>query len=114
MKIISVFEFIIKTSSIIGAIGAIIAGIVAVYKVVRNIERQYDKIQEHMLENYKSILQLKIMSSEMPLSERVAAANAYLSDKIKGNGGVKAYCNQELYPRWAAEQRERSGGNGDD
>ena len=113
MKAIDIVDIIIKTSGVLGAIGAIIAGIVAVYKVVRKIETQYDKIQEHMLENYKAILQLKIMSPEMPLSERVAAANAYLSDDIKGNGGVNAYCNSELYPRWAAEQRERSDGNGD-
>lgn len=114
MKAIEIVDIIIKISGLIGAIGAIIAGIVAVYKLVRKIEKQYDKIQEHMLENYKAILQLKIMSPEMPLSERVAAADIYLSDGIKGNGGVKAYCNSELYPRWAEEQRGRSGGNGDD
>lgn len=114
MKVIDIIDLIIKISGLIGAIGAIIAGIVAIYKLVRKIEKQYDKIQEHMLENYKAILQLKIMSPEMPLSERVSAADVYLSDVIKGNGGVKAYCNSELYPRWAEEQRGRSGGNGDD
>lgn len=104
------WDLFIKIASVIGAFGTVGGGFVAVYKAVRKIEKHYEKIQEHMLENYKSILQLKIMAPEMPLSERKAAADEYLSEKINGNGGVKAYCNEYLYPTWAKEQKERSAG----
>lgn len=105
------WELIIKFASIIGAIGTIGGCFIYVYKAVRNIEKHYEKIQEHMLENYKAILQLKIMAPEMPMSERVEAARVYLSDRVNGNGGVKVFCNEYLYPEWAKQQRERSGEN---
>lgn len=128
-------DLFIKIASVIGALGTIIGALIAIYKSFRKIEKRLERYEEndkslkniekkigqtqtdienihrHMLENYKSILQLKIVSPEMPMSERVDAANRYLSDEIKGNGGVKTFCNKYLFNAWAKEQQERSDNN---
>lgn len=105
------WDIIIRIAAIIGAFGTIGAAFAAIYKLVRNTERRYEKIEEHMLENHKSILRLTIMSPEMPTSERIKAADIYVSDKIKGNGGVKAYVDKVLRPKWIEEQSRRCGEN---
>jgi hypothetical protein len=128
-------DLIIKIAAVVGAFGTIGGGFVAVYKTVRKIEKRLEQneknseslksiekkveqiqsdittIHRHTRENHKSVLQLKIVSSAMPMSERVEAANEYLSDEVHGNGGVKAYCNEHLFPEWAKEQKERSAGH---
>lgn len=121
-------EMIIKIAGIIGAVG-VIAGVlwkvhlilVKVEKIVEKLDEHsksieefktygdaIKKLQEHSLENYRQILRLVIVSPEMPLSERVAAAETYCSDEIGGNGGVKTFYKNKLAPKWAEEQEKRS------
>lgn len=104
-------ELIIKIASAIGAVGTLIGVLASIYKLVRRIEKRDEKIEAHMLDNYKSILRLTIMSPEMPLSERIKAADTYVSDEIRGNGAVKAYVDTVLRPKWVDEQSRRCGEN---
>lgn len=61
----------------------------------KQLEEMSEKIQtleEHSEENYMGVLQLRIMSSEMPLEERLRAGERYVNNK--GNGAVKAKYKQ--------------------
>lgn len=121
-------EMIVKVAGLIGAVG-VIAGVlwklhlilVKVEKTVAKLEEHSEsieqfktygdmikKLQEHGLENYREILRLVIVSPEMPLSERISAAEKYCSDEVGGNGGVKNYYKTKLAPKWAEEQEKRS------
>lgn len=44
-------------------------------------------LQKHVTENYMSTLRLTIMSSEMPMEERLQAGEKYVN--LNGNGAVK-------------------------
>lgn len=105
------WDLIIKIASVIGAFGTVGGGLAAIYKLIRRIEKHNEKVEEHMRENYKSILRLTIMSPEMPLSERIKASDEYVSEKLNGNGAVKAYVDTVLRPKWVEEQSRRCGEN---
>ena len=81
------FEKILLVASLLTAIGAIIATVVKIYKLIRKCEKWVEEQTEHSLDNYLSIKRLTIMSHEMPLSERIAAGEKYI--KYGGNGEVK-------------------------
>lgn len=78
---------IILIASVLTALGVIITTAVKVYKFIRKWEKWVDEQSVHSLDNYMSILQLKIMSPYMPLSERLKAGDIYV--KLGGNGEVK-------------------------
>lgn len=78
---------IILIASVLTALGVIITTAVKVYKFIRKWEKWVDEQSVHSLDNYMSILQLKIMSPYMPLSERLKAGDVYV--KLGGNGEVK-------------------------
>ena len=80
-------ETIILSGSFLTALGVIIATAVKLYRFVRKWEKWADDQSEHSLDNYMSIMQLKIMSPYMPLSERIKAGDKYVS--LGGNGEVK-------------------------
>lgn len=121
-------ELIAKIAGLIGAIGSVIGVLWKLHKILVKVEKAaatleehsvsivtfkgygeaIAKLQEHSLENYRQILRLVIVSPEMPLSERISAAEVYCSDEIGGNGGVKNYYKTKLAPRWAEEQERRS------
>ena len=65
--------------------------------VATNIDKVQDipDIKKHCHENYLTNLRLTIMSSEMPLGERIVAAEKYISEG--GNGDVKKFCINELH-----------------
>ena len=69
----------------------------AMVHVAKNIDNVKDipDIKKHCHENYLSNLRLTIMSSEMPLGERIVAAEKYISEG--GNGDVKKFCINELH-----------------
>lgn len=60
----------------------------------KNLESKVDKLVEHDEDQYLSILRLTIMSSDMPISERIIAGDKYV--KKGGNGEVKQYYQKML------------------
>ncbi len=78
---------IILIASVLTALTVIITTAVKVYKFIRKWEKWVDEQSVHSLDNYMSILQLKIMSPYMPLSERIKAGDVYV--KLGGNGEIK-------------------------
>ena len=83
----SLMDNIILMASLLTAVGVIVATAVKIYKFIRKWEKWVDEQSVHSLDNYMSILQLKIMSPYMPLSERIKAGDIYV--KLGGNGEVK-------------------------
>ena len=63
-------------------------------KATAKLEAKVDKLVEHDEDQYMSILRLTIMSSEMPISERIIAGDKYV--KKNGNGDVKKYYQKML------------------
>ena len=87
-------EKIIFIGGFLGAIVAIGAFMIKVYKFIRAWERWVQEKDRHDKDNYLSIQQLKIMSPYMPLSERVKAGEIYI--KNGGNGEVRFKYNELL------------------
>lgn len=85
---------IILVASVLTALGVIIATAAKVYKFIRKWEKWVEEQSEHSLDNYMSVLQLKIMSPYMPVSERIKAGDKYV--RLDGNGEVKAVYHQLL------------------
>ena len=85
---------IILIASVLTALGVIVTTCVKVYKFIRKWEKWAEEQSEHNLDNYMSVLQLKIMSPYMPVSERLKAGDRYV--KLNGNGEVKLVYNQLL------------------
>ena len=83
----SLTDNIILMASLLTAVGVIVATAVKIYKFIRKWEKWVDEQSVHSLDNYMSILQLKIMSPYMPMSERIKAGDIYV--KLGGNGEVK-------------------------
>lgn len=101
-------EKIVLLGSALTATSALIATIVKVYKFVRKCESWVEETSEHSLDNYMSILQLKIMSPYMPLTERIKAGDKYV--KLGGNGEIK-HKYQELLEQLSQEEQERKNEN---
>lgn len=80
-------ENIILLGSLLTALGVIVATAVKIYKFIRKWEKWVDEQSVHSFDNYMSILQLKIMSPYMPVSERIRAGDKYV--KLGGNGEIK-------------------------
>lgn len=78
---------IIFIASLLTSLGVIVATAIKIYKFIRKWEKWVDEQSVHSLDNYMSILQLKIMSPYMPLSERIKAGDVYV--KLGGNGEVR-------------------------
>lgn len=105
-------EWIIKIGAAIAAIAALWKGIIAfvrrldgitndvketkeyVMNNIKNVESIPD-IEQHCRENYLGIKRLTVMSSDMPLGERIIAGRDYI--KAGGNGDVKHYIEEELH-----------------
>ena len=84
-------EWIIK-------IGGAITAIVAIWRAVVFFVHLADDIKDlkrHTRENYLGIKRLTVMSHDMPLGERIIAADEYL--KEGGNGEVKKYIVSTLH-----------------
>ena len=83
----TVAEKIILIANVITALTVIFTFIITAYKFIRREEKWRERKDRHDRENYLNILRLVIMSEEMPLSERIAARDKYIS--LGGNGAVK-------------------------
>ncbi len=80
-------ENIIYTGSILTALGIIVSTAVKLHRFLRKWEIWVEETKEHSKDNYMSVLQLKIMSPFMPLTERIKAGDKYV--ELGGNGEVK-------------------------
>lgn len=90
-------------------IGGGIGALIAVWKAVKALVHFSDDINDikrHTFENYLSSLRLTIMSNDMPLGERIIAADDYL--KAGGNGEVKKYIETHLHTKELVKDYEES------
>jgi len=94
-------DAIIKIAALLSALGVIIAAAVKVIRVTNKVRNSIEgfntsvqNLQEHSAENYMGILRLTIMSSEMPIGERIVAGHKYLTKG--GNGDVKKYLKEHF------------------
>ena len=94
-------EMILKIAAVLSAIGVIGAAIRKFYLAVKNLIEKINSVsttlvtlEENSKENYMSLLRLTIMSSEMPIGERIVAGHKYLENN--GNGEVKRFLESEF------------------
>lgn len=94
-------NLVIKIAGFISALGVIMAAAIRVITVTNKVKKSIDTftatvndLKEHSEENYLSLLRLTIMSSEMPIGERIVAGHKYL--KLGGNGDVKSFLKSEF------------------
>ena len=91
----SVLDFIIKLGSVITALGIIFALLCGALKLaLRPIIKKFETYDKHMHQNYMGILRLTIMSSEMPIGERIVAGQEYLDRD--GNGEIKKFLEEKF------------------
>ncbi len=87
-------ENIIVIGSVLTALGIVSANCLKVYRFLRKWEEWVCEMNGHSKDNYMSIMQLKIMSPYMPLTERIKAGDKYV--ELGGNGEVKHKYQQLL------------------
>lgn len=94
-------DLIIQIAAVLSALGVIIGAAIKVWKTVKafnaKISAVLDTVEDlktHSNENYMSLLRLTIMSSEMPIGERIVAGQKYLD--AGGNGEVKKFLQNEF------------------
>lgn len=92
---------IIKAAAVLSALGVIVGGAVAIWRFIIKLSGNIKRLNEtladlkaHSNENYMSLLRLTIMSSEMPIGERIVAGHKYLANG--GNGDVKTFLKKEF------------------
>lgn len=93
-------DWVIKIGSVITALGIIYAAVrTSVKKMfspfLTEIKEDIKELKRHSKENYLTSLRLTIMSSDMPLGERICAARDYIDEG--GNGEVKKFAINELH-----------------
>ena len=76
-------DLVIKIAALITAAATCFALVRQIHKAVKWVEHLASQNDENTL----SILRLTIVSTEMPMSERIAAGDKYIS--MGGNGAVK-------------------------
>ena len=85
---------IIKLAAVLSALGVIFVATKKIFKAVNNVANDLQDLKKHSNENYMSLLRLTIMSSEMPIGERIVAGHKYLGNG--GNGEVKHFLESEF------------------
>lgn len=85
---------IIKLAAVLSALGVIFLAIKKIFKAINSVTKDLRDLKEHSNENYMSLLRLTIMSSEMPIGERIVAGHKYLENG--GNGEVKQFLKSEF------------------
>lgn len=73
---------------------ALIGSIISAWSSNKTVAKDIKDIKAENKEQSLSILRLTIMSSDMPISERIVAGDKYV--KKGGNGDVKHYYEQLL------------------
>ena len=93
---------IIEILKIIAIIFSGITAVIGIWKlfaklihIIDSVKEDIEDVKRHSMENYLTGLRLTIMSDNMPLGERVIAAEKYISEG--GNGEVKKYAIEHLH-----------------
>lgn len=87
-------KIIVEIAGVLGALGVIAGTACKIYKTFKGILDKLSEVRMYQKEDYLGILRLTIMSEEMPLEERIAAGDKYISNG--GNGAVKHKYEQLL------------------
>ena len=87
-------DYIIKVAAALSALGVIFAAGRKIINAVNSVVTDIKDLKAHSNENYMSLLRLTIMSSEMPIGERIVAGHKYL--EAGGNGEVKRFLESEF------------------
>ena len=87
-------DIIIKVAAALSALGVIFAVGKKIVSAINNVITDIKDLKSHSNENYMSLLRLTIMSSEMPIGERIVAGHKYL--EAGGNGEVKQFLKNEF------------------
>lgn len=82
-------ETILLIGSIAAALIAIGTFLGKLFDKVKKVADTVNDIKEHTEENYMNNLRLIIMSTEMPIGERLSAGEKYIA--AGGNGEIKAF-----------------------
>lgn len=90
-----IIDLIIKIAACLTAVVTIVTVAVKVIKFFTNLAKDIKEMKEHTHDNYMGVLRLTIMSSDMPIGERMVAASKYLD--ANGNGDVKQFIYNELH-----------------
>ena len=88
-------EWLLKAAAIITAGAVVWKFITGVVHKIDTLKDDIQDLKDHTKENYLSGLRLTIMSSDMPIGERIVAADKYI--RAGGNGEVKKYAINELH-----------------
>ncbi len=81
-------ETILHAAELIGALLVIWGAIKMIIKPIMRFQKQIDELVRHSEENYLNILRLTMVSTEMPMEERLSAGEKYVAGG--GNGAAKA------------------------
>lgn len=88
-------DLIIKIASVITALSVIFGLLLGALKLaLRPITKKFETYDKHMHQNYMGILRLTIMSSEMPIGERIVAGQEYVDND--GNGEIKKFLEEKF------------------
>ena len=88
-------EWLLKCASVITAFGILWKWLSGIVHKIDGLRDDIQDLKDHSRENYLSGLRLTIMSSDMPIGERIVAAHKYLN--AGGNGEIKQFAIRELH-----------------
>ena len=94
-------SLILQAAAVFTALSVIVAAAIKTVKTVNKFVSNFNafitdvnELKEHSSENYMALLRLTIMSSEMPIGERIVAGHKYLEKG--GNGDVKKFLKENF------------------
>lgn len=96
-------EIIAVIAGLFSGIGVILGTLWKVHRLLTELEKKYDEMNEMIKENTMCILKMAVVSEEMPLVERIHAGEEYLD--LGGNGAVKKKYNHLVEEYEAREEK---------
>ena len=94
-------EWLIGAAAVLAALGVIGGVIGKIYSPIKSILDMVKEMRECQKEDSMQILKLTIMSEEMPLEERIAAEDKYIS---RGGNGTVRHKYEQLIEQLDKEQ----------
>lgn len=96
-------EIIAVIAGLFSGIGVILGTLWKVHRLLTELEKKYNEMNEMIKENTMCILKMAVVSEEMPLVERIHAGEEYLD--LGGNGAVKKKYNHLVEEYEAREEK---------